>query len=147
MAADCDYFGSTCRGERHFSIYQTKMRSRAAQACWWESVEHVLFFSFRDFYMRFNERILTIYLFKEVIIMRKEVEELMKECDELMDLTMGQLADMDAIECLDETSLDAMKKTIKIYKKSKELSIKMAEMIDEQDKKLDKIIKLLEAKK
>ena len=79
--------------------------------------------------------------------MRKEVEELMKECDELMDLTMGQLADMDAIECLDETSLDAMKKTIKIYKKSKELSIKMAEMIDEQDKKLDTIIKLLEAKK
>ena len=79
--------------------------------------------------------------------MRKEVEELMKECDELMDVMMGQLSNMDTIEYLDEDSLDAMKKTIKIYKKSKELSIKMAEMIDEQDKKLDKIIKMLEAKK
>ena len=102
---------------------------------------------FRDFYMFFNERILTIYLFKEVIIMRKEVEELMKECDELMELSIGQLSSLDTIEYMDEDSLDVMKRTIKLYKKSKELSIKMAEMMDEQDKKLDKIIKLLEAKK
>ena len=79
--------------------------------------------------------------------MREEMEGLMKECDELMELSIGQCADMDAIECLDEVSLNAMQKTIKLYKKSKELSIKMAEMMDEQDKKLDKIIKLLEAKK
>ena len=79
--------------------------------------------------------------------MRKDVEELMKECDELMELSISQLSDIDAIECLDETSLNVMKRTIKLYKKSKELSIKMAEMMDEQDKKLDEIIKLLEAKK
>lgn len=79
--------------------------------------------------------------------MQKEVEELMKECDGLMELCIGQFFDMDAIECLDEKSLNAMQKSIKLYKKSKELSIKMAEMMDEQDKKLDKIIKLLEAKK
>ena len=48
---------------------------------------------------------------------------------------------------MDEKNLNAMQKSIKLYKKSKELSIKMAEMMDEQDKKLDKIIKLLEAKK
>lgn len=79
--------------------------------------------------------------------MRKEVEELMKECDELMELSIGQLSSLDTIEYMDEDSLDVMKRTIKLYKKSKELSIKMAEMMDEQDKKLDKIIKLLEAKK
>lgn len=79
--------------------------------------------------------------------MRKEVEELMKECDELMELSIGQLSSLDTIEYLDETSLDLMQRIIKLYKKSKELSIKTAEMMDEQDKKLDKIIKLLEAKK
>ena len=79
--------------------------------------------------------------------MRKEVEELMKECDELMELSIGQLSILDTIEYLDETSLGLMQRIIKLYKKSKELSIKMAEMMDEQDKKLDKIIKLLEAKK
>lgn len=78
--------------------------------------------------------------------MRKEVEELMKECDELMALSIDQMADMDTIEYLDETSLNVMQRTIKLYKKSKELSIKMAEMMDEQDKKLDKIIKMLETK-
>lgn len=79
--------------------------------------------------------------------MRKEIEDLMVECDELMDMFIGQVADMDTIECMDEASLNAMKKTFSIYKKSKELSIKMAEMVDEQDKKLDKIIEMLEAKK
>ena len=78
--------------------------------------------------------------------MRKEVEELMKECDELMALSIDQMADMDTIEYLDETSLNVMQRTIKLYKKSKEFSIKMAEMMDEQDKKLDKIIKMLETK-
>ena len=79
--------------------------------------------------------------------MREEMEGLMKECDELMELSIGQLSSLDSIEYLDETSLNVMQQTIKLYKKSKELSIKMAEMMDEQDKKLDKIIKLLEAKK
>ena len=79
--------------------------------------------------------------------MREEIEGLMKECDELMAIGIGQLSSLDSIEYLDETSLNLMQKTIKLYKKSKELSIKMAEMMDEQDKKLDKIIKLLEAKK
>ena len=79
--------------------------------------------------------------------MREEMEGLMKECDELMELSIGQLSSLDSIEYLDETSLNVMQQTIKLYKKSKELSIKMAEMMDDQDKKLDKIIKLLEAKK
>ena len=40
--------------------------------------------------------------------MREEMEGLMKECDELMELCISQLSDIDAIECLDETSLNAM---------------------------------------
>ena len=78
--------------------------------------------------------------------MMNEMKELMKECDELMGLCIGQLSSLDTIEYMGETSLNVMQKAIKLYKKSKELSIKMAEKIDEQDKKLDKIIKLLEAK-
>ena len=79
--------------------------------------------------------------------MRKEVEELMNECDEMMDICMSQLGGMDEIMGLDETSLAMVQKSISLYKKLKELSIKMAGMMDEQDKKLDKIIKLLETKK
>ena len=79
--------------------------------------------------------------------MRKEVEELMKECDELMELGISQLSSLDTIEYMDETSLNVMQRSIKLYKKSKELSIKMADRIDEQNDKLDKIIELLEEKK
>ena len=79
--------------------------------------------------------------------MRKEMEELMNERDEVMDLCIGKIGNMETIIGLDDASLNMMKKTISLYKKSKELSIKMAEMMDEQDKKLDKIIRLLEEKK
>ena len=79
--------------------------------------------------------------------MRKEMEELMKECDEVMDLCMGQLGSLDTIMYLDEASLSMIQKSISLYKKSKELLIKMAGIMDEQDKKLDKIIRLLETKK
>ena len=79
--------------------------------------------------------------------MRKEMEELMNECDEVMDLCIGQIGNMETIIGLDDASLNMMKKSIALYKKSKEISIKMAEMMDEQDKKLDKIIRLLEEKK
>ena len=79
--------------------------------------------------------------------MQKEMEELMNYFDEVMDLCIGQIGDMETIIGLDEASLNMMKKSISLYKKSKELSIKMAERMDEHDKKLDKIIRLLEAKK
>ena len=79
--------------------------------------------------------------------MQKEMEELMNYFDEVMDLCIGQIGDMETIIGFDEASLNMMKKSISLYKKSKELSIKMAERMDEHDKKLDKIIRLLEAKK
>ena len=53
-----------------------------------------LAFLFREKNTFLYEKILTIYLFKEVIIMKKENEELMKECDELMELCIGQFFDM-----------------------------------------------------
>lgn len=79
--------------------------------------------------------------------MRKEIEELMETCDDLMELCFDQFMDLDAIMCLDDKSIKAIQTTIKLYNKSKELSIKMAERIDEQNDKLDKIIELLEEKK
>ena len=80
-------------------------------------------------------------------MMRKEIEELMETCDDLMELCFDQFMDLDSIMCLDDKSIKAMQTTIKLYNKSKELSIKMAERIDEQNDKLDKIIELLEEKK
>ena len=49
--------------------------------------------------------------------MRKEIEELMETCDDLMKLCFDQFMDLDAIMCLDDKSIKAMQTTIKLYNK------------------------------
>lgn len=78
--------------------------------------------------------------------MLEQVKELMNECDEIMEVCMAQMGSMDIIESIDEDSFKMLQKSMSLYKKSKELSIAMAARMDEQDKKLDKILKLLEEK-
>lgn len=78
--------------------------------------------------------------------MLEQVKELMNECDEIMEVCMSQMGSMEVIEYLDEDTFKMVQKSMTLYKKSKELSIAMAARMDEQDKKLDKILKLLEEK-
>ncbi len=47
---------------------------------------------------------------------------------------------------MDAEEFELMQRCLKMYKSAKELAIKQAEIIENQDKKLDKILKLLEKK-
>ena len=78
--------------------------------------------------------------------MRKEVEEMLKSCDELIELSLKQsgLGLDSCIMSLDSEDFELMQKTIKLYKQVKDLSIEMAEKMDKQDKKLDAILSKLE---
>ena len=76
--------------------------------------------------------------------MRYEMEELLNECDELMEIYTKQLINMNAIKSMDGDILEAVQKFISLYEKSRDISIKMAGIIDEQNYKLDRIIELLE---
>ena len=76
----------------------------------------------------------------------EEMKELIEECDDLMNLSIKQMSNLDSFGSLEEDTLNVSLRSVKLYKKTKDLSLKMAEMMDEQDKKLDKILKLLETK-
>lgn len=72
--------------------------------------------------------------------------KLIEEMDSLMKEAMGMINVMDVLESTDEKTLGMFKAYMKLYNDSKELMLCQAEMIDNQDKKLDKIIRLLEKK-
>ena len=78
--------------------------------------------------------------------MRKEVEEMLKSCDELIELSLKQFGlGLDSfIMSFDSEEFELMQKTIKLYKQAKDLSIEIAEKMDKQDEKLDAILSKLE---
>lgn len=78
--------------------------------------------------------------------MLEQTKKLIEEMDELLKEAMGMLNVMDVLEDTDDKTLSVFKAYLKLYRDSKELMLLQAEMIEEQDKKLDKIIKLLEKK-
>lgn len=79
--------------------------------------------------------------------MLEKMKELMDECDELMELSMCQMGIIEAMTSLDDESFKTIQKFLKMYDKSKKLSLELAMMVESQDKKLDQIIKLLEKQK
>ena len=82
-----------------------------------------------------------------MIMLKRGIEEFFDECDELVNSSLEQSAEtvnMDSVMNVSETDLAMAKKGVTLYKTAKEISIKMAEMMDEQDRKLDKILRLIE---
>ena len=79
-------------------------------------------------------------------MMYGKTQRLIEEMDELMKESMAMIDVIEVLESTDDKTLSMVKAYMKLYKESKELMLCQAEMIDEQDKKLDKIIRLLEKK-
>lgn len=76
----------------------------------------------------------------------ERMTKLFKGMDELMNDALAMNVDKDMIECMDEKTLKMFKAYMKLYDEVKDLSLYTAKMMDDQDEKLDKIIKLLEKK-
>ena len=75
--------------------------------------------------------------------MKETAEKLFRGIDELMELTMVQVGVLSVLE-MDDTSIKAMKLSMELMKTSKELTMECVEMMEEQDKKLNRILYLLE---
>ena len=67
----------------------------------------------------------------------------MWEMDELLNLYK---VNMNYIKDMDEDSFKIMQKSMALVDSSKKLMIKQADVMDEQTKKLDKILKILESR-
>lgn len=74
--------------------------------------------------------------------MLETTKKLFEECDELMEIGMSKMS----LNEISEDDFKAFKKTMNLLDTSKKLAIKQAEIIEQQNEKLDKILKLLEKK-
>ena len=69
------------------------------------------------------------------------VNELFKEVDEMMDICTKEMITSDMIEMMDEKTFSMMKSMFKLLDISKKLALKQATMMEEQNKKLDMLLK------
>lgn len=74
--------------------------------------------------------------------MLETTKKLFEECDELMEIGMSKMS----LNEISEDEFKVFKKTMNLLDTSKKLAIKQAEIIEQQNEKLDKILKLLEKK-
>ena len=74
--------------------------------------------------------------------MLETTKKLFEECDELMEIGMSKIS----LNEISEDDFKVFKKTMNLLDTSKKLAIKQAEIIEQQNEKLDKILKLLEKK-
>ena len=73
-------------------------------------------------------------------MLKEKTMELMDQAEELMKKAIGDTLDIEDIGDLDDTQVTYMRSMCKLYSTAKELSIYQAELIDEQNKKLDKLL-------
>lgn len=73
-------------------------------------------------------------------MMTEKTMELIKQIDELMSTTMGELLNTDHITHMDVEEFTIVKSALKTFEASKELAICQAEIIDKQNAKLDKLL-------
>lgn len=75
----------------------------------------------------------------------EKANKLVEEANELKDFCLRQMIDPDMIGRMDGEEFEIFKKTYKLMNDSIDLVLEQAKLFDEMDKKLDKIMKKLEA--
>jgi hypothetical protein len=78
--------------------------------------------------------------------MYEKMKDLMDDCEKLMESSMAQVGFISAVGGMGDDELKAVRDFANIYKKSKNLLVEMAKMMDEQNEKLDEILALLKKK-
>lgn len=76
--------------------------------------------------------------------MEEKIRNLIDSEEELINSYLKSLVDFDAIADMDEEELGMVKKLKNLMDLSEEVLIEYGETIDKQNKKLDKILELLE---
>ena len=76
--------------------------------------------------------------------MLEMTKKLYEELDELMKVCISKTFTTDMFANMEDDEIKLMQSCFKMYDTAKELAFKQAEIIDEQNKKLDKILSKLE---
>ena len=76
--------------------------------------------------------------------MVETTEKLMEQVNELMNICLAQMNPMELITEIPVEAFKALKLSMEIMETSKELALKQAEAIEDQNEKLNMIIRLLE---
>lgn len=77
--------------------------------------------------------------------MVEKTKELVNNLDALMGLYTKRMLNPDTIKYLDEESVIALKSSMNVFDCYKDLVLKQAEIIDEMNRKLDKLLVKAEA--
>ena len=72
--------------------------------------------------------------------MVKEVNEFVEEVNELMTFCVKEIVDPDMFEYMNETTIEMYKRTIKLFKKSTDLLLEQARLMDQMNGKLDLLL-------
>ena len=73
--------------------------------------------------------------------MYEKTKKVMDGCDELMNLAMSsECFDLDALTSMDETGMKALVGMAKLYKQSKDLMLKQAEIMDKLERQNDELL-------
>ena len=75
--------------------------------------------------------------------MLETTKKLYEEMDKMMDVYMKKLSPMDMVKYMDTEEVEMMYRCLKLYNQAKDLMIMQAEIIENQDKKLDMILSKL----
>lgn len=78
--------------------------------------------------------------------MTEMMNELMAEMDEVVGIAMKQAFSMNMVANMSMDELTALQKCASLLEKSKEVAFAQAKMMDDQNEKLDKLLRLLEKK-
>lgn len=71
--------------------------------------------------------------------MKNRAEELKKEMNEFIDECM-KVGGVNFIETMDATTLSIVQRTFKMFRLSEEIMVEQAEILDDMNSKLDKLI-------
>ena len=73
--------------------------------------------------------------------MYEKTKTVMDSCDELMNLAMtSECFDVDGLASMDETGMKALVGMAKLYKQSKDLMLKQAEITDKLERQNDELL-------
>lgn len=76
-------------------------------------------------------------------MLKERTDEIVKDLKNLEDLMIKSMVDADMIKCMDATSMEAIKITFNLMDRYCDLAEEYANVINNQDRKLDQILEKL----
>ena len=74
------------------------------------------------------------------MMLKQETEKFCEELDEVMELVVKEAMDVDTIKCMDDRTLNAIKKCLDLVESAKRITLAQADVLDDMNNKLDRLL-------